>query len=177
MKNKKLHSLIYSLLYPAVLGTLIMFILLGASKGVLPWFRFRFFYACFLALYFSSQHIQNFEYTSEYKGLDFFFDILELFGMFFLFHFLGIMDQISEPNWLYFYIILAISFLIPVFGRLLKVNFNWSKLDENKKTLSLLSMTAAGFTVISIFCVDFREAALVFLYLVFFYYARYNVLN
>ena len=142
MNHKKLHSLIYSLLYPAVLGTLIMFILLGASKGVLQWFGFTFFFACFLALYFSSQHIQNFEYTSGYKGLDFIFDILELFGMFFLFHFLGIMDQISEPNWIYFYITLAISFLTPVFNRLLKVKFHWSSLNEDDKMLSLLSVTA-----------------------------------
>ena len=85
----KLHSVTYSLLYPAVLGSMLMAILYNVTLDSFLCDPLGYVFALFLAVYFSSQHVQN---EVDYAGFTpsmFVFDLVEIVLFFGAFGMLG----------------------------------------------------------------------------------------
>ena len=120
----KLHILMYTLLYPAVLGTMVVGLVFSfTERGGLEGENLAF--AVFLLFYFGSQHVENADDIESYSIQKFFLDFIEIIFIFGLFLLLQVYSfEYSEKilgfdvkRWPLFYICLAITFLIPVITR------------------------------------------------------------
>ncbi|MFD1162083.1 hypothetical protein [Hwangdonia seohaensis] len=175
LDKEKLHRLMYTLFYPAVLGTLFMLIVLGGFNKE----KIQIGFAMFLALYFSVQHIQNNDNSDkDYMGLDFIFDILELASMFFLFYLLGITESVLNPQWCAFYLVLIFSFFIPILTRIFKqicYSRSFDKNDKELSSMSLIAMLIGLFNIILPF-ENVRIISLALLFLMFVFYSFFYVL-
>ena len=124
----------YTLLYPAVLGTMIVAVIASTIRDDLKieMFTFCWNFALFLALYFSTQHVQNTLDEPNYTGVMFISGLAEIGSMYWLFLWLGLIRPESvisgEANdtWFRFYALLAVVFLLPVAARF------WNLRDENR---------------------------------------------
>ncbi len=124
--ERKLHSFMYSLLYPAVLGTMIVGVVLGITNDKLK-IEYEFFYSIFLIFYFSTQHVENIRSEDSYKTSMFVLDFVEVCLIMWLFLLLNIYDYsgsvIKEGTnaWKCFYFSLIGAFLVPVVSRYLNM--------------------------------------------------------
>ena len=144
---KKLHRLVYTLLYPAVLGTMIVAIVSSFSNNTNKLSCTIIGFAVFLSFYFSSQHVENSsdEEAETYTLTLLLFNILEIITMFGLFRLLGFVDpkyglDIKNATWDFFYYLLAVVFILPVIARLFdkqEVAF-----DTRESMLTILSSLA-----------------------------------
>ena len=120
--EKKAHSLMYSLLYPAALGTMIVGVVLGVAEGKIK-IEYEFYCAIFLVFYFSSQHVENVRSENSYKASMFWLDVVEVGLILWLFVLLNIYEYrgsvIHDPSnsWKYYYWGLIAVFVIPVVSR------------------------------------------------------------
>lgn len=160
----------YSLVYPAVLGTMMVTTLMGYAKGdIAP--RYELSMAVFLILYFSSQHVENVTDQDTYTVFMLGSDLLEVLFMAILFLALGVYDphygisSYSDNQWLIFFSILALALASPVAARGFS---SGSGIFPNPREswLSGLSIAAILFCVIGGFTQQ-RELALILIYIVF----------
>jgi len=148
----KLHNLMYTLLYPAVLGSMIVAVAIVATDGQAEPDKIYYFYAFFLMGYFSSQHVENVASSMrDVYGIGMFMlDVLEVAFLYSMFAYLGMFDSkysISagdETTWAGFYLVLGITFFVPVFSRFAKLSkpkVVWGGLGNDKKLLTILSVS------------------------------------
>jgi len=118
----KYHSFMYSLVYPAVLGTMMVGLVLELTNGHLS-FNDSFWWALFLIAYFSSQHVENVLSPEGYNGWVLCLDLVEVAVIFWLFLLLGMFveENVVETDWRSFCVLLTIAFLIPLASRLVTV--------------------------------------------------------
>ncbi len=179
--KEKLHSLMYSLLYPAVLGTMIVGSVFASAKECFE-FDYRFSFAIFLIFYFSSQHIENASESEDYSSEKFILDFIETCIIFALFLLLDIYDfrysvvNVPEGGWNWFYSLLIITFLIPIITRARDMDSpDIQKIFDIGQ--SKLSLSACGISVLGLF---FHESALIIIALtvvLFFYLANFVFSN
>ena len=89
----------YTLIYPAILGTMIVGLVFSITENRIN-FGFVLGFAIFLAFYFSSQHVENAEYiipdadkSDTYPLSRFILDVVEASSIFLLFLLLGVFDN------------------------------------------------------------------------------------
>lgn len=164
----RLHSLTYTLLYPAVLGTMIVYYLQGLGT-----LQAKEHAICiFLILYFCSQHVEgtvnnNFQHISEFA-----FDVIEIAAIYQMFVLLGLTPAIgklagpfsSETS---LYIVLAATLSLP----LIKVGLKLSQTGIN----NLLSVGAIVIALILILAnnAPFAPILIFILYLLLLGYFAY----
>ena len=149
--NQKLHTLMYTLLYPAVLGTMIVGLVFSFTEKRID-FGYSFFFAVFLVLYFSSQHVENATYEGSYSIPRFFLDIIEaasIFGLFLLLDVYKFSYSVSngctgQDAWKWFYGVLIVAFLIPVLSRAIEIKCIFEA--GNGRGQSILSISASLIT-------------------------------
>ncbi|MEM1155184.1 MAG: hypothetical protein AAGI44_13685 [Pseudomonadota bacterium] len=112
----------YTLIYPAVLGSLI--VSLFSSNVIVAGNDFYFLFALFIAIYFGSQHVQNTVDLAAYSWPSFWMDCIEIVFVYCFYLQLGLLDnrfQSSEviqlSTWVY--LLFALGFLLPIFARFL----------------------------------------------------------
>lgn len=157
--EEKLHLLMFTLLYPAVLGTMIVGVVFAWTDGRLfcedkfQWLTS--FWSLFILVYFSSQHVENSKFESNYSCLSFVLDFIECGVIISLFLILGIYP--FEPSILNgdlsvsvcFFGLLVVAFLIPLINRLFKEKGNYTSrlfCPENKlkSCLSIVAILVAA---------------------------------
>lgn len=144
----KLHSWVYTLLYPAVLGSMFVAIGMHLTEPTSGASLYNISFGCFLVLYFSSQHVENSLDRDAYSYPQFFSNLFEMAAMFILFALLGIFGtrykiaDYAPSSWQPFFIILALVFLAPVIARMLDNSGNPFK-NFRSRCLSCLSLLAA----------------------------------
>lgn len=172
---QKLHSWMYTLLYPAVLGALLV-----AFIGALPISQKApeehiMSFGAFLILYFSSQHIENTLDQDSYSFPMFIFDFIELIAMFIFYALLGFVApeyKIGGCNgytWSHFFGLLGGAFLLPVITRFIDHKNPFHKFRAG--CLSTMSIIAAVISFWGVFkgpstemvCLLFLLLALYFL--------------
>ncbi len=164
---EKLHSWMYTLPYPAVLGSLLVAFFLTLTDEKPGPNGITTAYLIFLLLYFSSQHVENTLDQENYDGWMFLSDWAELALMFALFMFLGAIGtnwavDITQVNdsWK-FYVLLALAFMSPVIARMCSNKGN-PFAEKRGGWLSCLSLTAA---VVSLLGLKFPGAVWLFVVL------------
>ena len=145
----------YTLLYPAVLGAMIVAV---ANKALEtdPKPLFQFAYAIFLMLYFSAQHVQYTLDEDSYTYPKFIANLMEIVFIFLLFGMLGMIEVHIDiggefgVRWVSFYGLLMIVLGLPVIlrKRTEKKVFPGG-LYSRESALSLLSMSAAAVSLIA----------------------------
>lgn len=161
---ERLHSLMYTLLYPAVLGSMIVVIFaqsMRVEEMVSP-LSFEWFFAVFLACYFGSQHVQNTVDLKNYTIPMWWSDLIEIVIMYLMFICLGL---IASKFWIFgetrpsalFYPLLFVTFLLPVIARQFNFRSNVRFFDkvfppgdkyEGERWNTTLSLTAAGVSLL-----------------------------
>jgi len=146
----------YTLLYPAVLGSLIFALLSFLTERQLSPSGISIAYLVFLIFYFSSQHVENNIYKEEeYTGWKFLSDVLELGLMFVLFSLLGAIEttwnvDIEQRGMSWpFYAALAITFAAPVIARMFSHRGD-PFYEHRAGWLSALSISASVVTLFGI---------------------------
>lgn len=159
--EEKLHVLMYTLLYPAVLGTMIVGLVFAFTESLIG-FEYRSYVAIFLIIYFSSQHVENAEDKASYSWPKFGMDVLEIIFIFGLFLLLGVYKFTyaistcteSYSEWCVFYACLAFTFLIPVVTRWIEKKAICGPRGifekNNGMGQSILSIIAVGFSTLSL---------------------------
>tara|TARA_R110002049_G_scaffold210615_1_gene381692 strand:- start:6755 stop:7324 length:570 start_codon:yes stop_codon:yes gene_type:complete len=143
----KLHSWMYTLLYPAVLGTSIFAFIHSLTVASEAPGGYEIAFGVFLIFYFSSQHIENTLDHAGYTYAMFFFDVLELVAMFAFYIFLGLVQTnfkiggSENVTWCTFFAVLGVTFLFPVFSRLIDKKNPFP--DFRSGCLSAMSILAA----------------------------------
>lgn len=173
--EKKLHTLMYTLLYPAVLGTMIVGLVFALEESRIV-FGYGLFFAIFLIFYFSSQHVENASDQDSYLVSKFIFDIFEvacIFGLFLLLNVYkfkySIENNLSAWNW--FYLLLIVAILIPVFSRKKEKGAFFEKKDgKGQSILSIIAalITASGFICNNNFLILAGLTVVFLMYLIFF---------
>ncbi|WP_020410554.1 hypothetical protein [Hahella ganghwensis] len=141
----KLHDWMYTLLYPAVLGTLIVSFIYGwTGKRVDA--PYNLLFALFVIFYFSSQHVENVLDKNNYTYWEFASDFVEVLIMAPMLYVLGFYDEIPalegfQFSWYAFYTLLTVALLLPIIARLAssKLKLSW---DAKEAWLTLLSLLA-----------------------------------
>ena len=170
---KKLHSWMYTLLYPAVLGALLFSFVSSLAVADPKPDAYSIGFAAFLILYFSSQHIENTLDYAGYRWQMFIADALELVAMFAFYILLGIVDTKYKIDgdlkysWGHFFIVLGLVFLLPVAARWLVHKNPFHKWRDG--WLSILSISAALISFSGL-CFGVNTALLVLLFLVLLIY-------
>ncbi len=151
--EKKFHRFMYTLLYPAVLGTMLVGVVFSVTEGRLS-FGNEFFWAVFLVCYFSSQHVENVSGENKYKTIIFIFDVLEVLCVMGLFLLLNVynfpfsVESCFEYAWNLFFGLLVVAFLIPVISRYADKNEIFKKGEGKEQTIHsfiIIFFTLLGF--------------------------------
>ncbi len=151
----KLHCLMYSLLYPAVLGTMLVACAF-ASQAEHFEFDYIFYFAVFLGFYFSSQHVEN-ALSDKYSVFNFILDVIEIIlicGLFLLlnfYEFKGSVVNSPETGWRWFYLLLIVTFVMPLLARAIEHNCNIF-IPNKGKGQSILSIMAVCISIFGVFC-------------------------
>ena len=144
-KQNKLHDLMYTLLYPAVLGSMIVAVVLTLTDIEIYPLRINIYFAFFLMVYFSSQHVENVGSDEGYGKAKFISDIVEIGLMFWIFALLGMVNTkyaisgSAGSTWACLYISLIFAFVIPPISRCK----SWKQFSDKEKSLAVLSGVAA----------------------------------
>ncbi len=184
--EKKLHQFMFTLLYPAVLGTMVVGVIFSVTEGRLTsdgkFFWPAFLWAVFLICYFSSQHVENSNGESSYKKMMFLFDVIEVALIMTLFLLLNIYDfpysvvSGCTSAWSWFFILLIIAFLVPVASRKSVAKKIFIKNEGRGKTIH--SFIAAALTISGFFLAEsYYWIIILALAVVFISYLRYLVFN
>ena len=141
--DDKLHTWVYTMLYPAVLGTMVVALLIALTdqgtdpSGVQTW------YTVFLIIFFSCQHVENSLDKDPYNVWVFIVDLAEIALMFLFMAMLAIIDTTlaypghSNVGWIWVPLALAVLFALPILTRKLS-NYG----DNSAESLNLLCTLA-----------------------------------
>ncbi len=172
--EKKFHRFMYTLLYPAVLGTMLVGVVFSVTEDRLS-FDNQFFWAVFLVFYFSSQHVENVDKENSYKAIIFIFDIIEVLCLMGLFLLLNVYKFPYSVNsnlgctWDLFFCLLVTAFLIPIISRYLDKREIFKSGDGRGQTIH--SVIAVLITVSGFFLyTDMHWIMIILLSLVFLSY-------
>jgi len=151
-KQNKLHDLMYTLLYPAVLGSMIVAVVLTLTDKEIDPLRINTYFAFFLMVYFSSQHVENVGSDEGYRIAKFISDIAEIGLMFWIFALLGMVNTkyaisgSAGSTWACLYISLIATFVIPPISRFKR----WRQFTNREKSLAALSGAAACVSLLAL---------------------------
>lgn len=150
-ETHKLHSWMYTLLYPAVLGSMIVATISAATSDQMPLSGEKLAFTIFLMAYFTSQHVENVDDAQGYNRRAFVADVAEIGLMYSLFVLLSVVNvpwvtkYCSNLIWGWFYVLLVLTFIVPVLQRLVQIGgkSSFQGVKGVKSWLSILAVVIA----------------------------------